>query len=83
MKKKIKKILKKKLDLFYIKVNKENNYYKIVAVGKIFLGMNEIQKQKKIYSPLLKYITEKKIHAISIKAYSLKEWKKLKYNKIK
>ncbi|WP_343187637.1 BolA/IbaG family iron-sulfur metabolism protein [Buchnera aphidicola (Periphyllus koelreuteriae)] len=83
MKNKIKKILIKKLNLFYVKVKKKNNYYKITAVGKIFFKTNEVNRQKIIYSPLLKLITKKKIHAISIKAYSLNEWKKLKKNKKK
>ncbi|NIG99290.1 MAG: BolA/IbaG family iron-sulfur metabolism protein [Buchnera aphidicola (Periphyllus acericola)] len=79
MKKKIKKILIKKLNLFYVKIKKKNNYYKIFAVSNIFLNMNEVNRQKYIYAPLLKYIIKKKIHAISIKTYSLNEWKK--YNK--
>ncbi|USS94459.1 BolA/IbaG family iron-sulfur metabolism protein [Buchnera aphidicola] len=81
MKKKIKKILFNKLNLSYIKIKKKNNYYKIIAVGKIFSNMNMLEKQKIIYSHLLKYITNKKIHAISIKSYSNKEWNKI--NKVK
>ncbi|NIH41075.1 MAG: BolA/IbaG family iron-sulfur metabolism protein [Buchnera aphidicola (Periphyllus aceris)] len=76
MKKKIKKILIKKLNLFYVKIKKKNNYYKIIAVSNIFLNMNEVNRQKCIYAPLLKHIIKKKIHAISIKTYSLNEWKK-------
>ncbi|MCW5197576.1 BolA/IbaG family iron-sulfur metabolism protein [Buchnera aphidicola] len=77
MKNKIKKILNNKLKLKYIKIIKNNNYYKILAVGDIFLKMNMVDRQKIIYSPLISYIQENKIHAISIKAYSNKEWRKI------
>ncbi|WP_367675170.1 BolA/IbaG family iron-sulfur metabolism protein [Buchnera aphidicola] len=65
----------------YINVQKENEYYKIIAVGEIFLNKNEVHKQKMIYSHLLKYIKNNKIHAISIKTYSTKEWKKINNKK--
>ncbi|USS94377.1 BolA/IbaG family iron-sulfur metabolism protein [Buchnera aphidicola] len=77
MNKKIQNILIKELKLYYVHVKKKDNYYKIVAVGDIFLGKNEVEKQKKIYSPLLKYIQNNKIHAVSIKTYSIKEWQKI------
>jgi acid stress-induced BolA-like protein IbaG/YrbA len=77
MKKKIKKILLKKLNLNYLKIIKKENYYKIIAVGSIFEKKNEVDRQKIIYSVLLKYILNNKIHAISIKSYSINEWKKI------
>lgn len=81
MRKKIKKILNEKLKLNYIKIKKNNNYYKIVVVGDIFSKINTVNRQKMIYSPLMTYIQKNKIHAISIAAYSVSEWKKLKNKK--
>jgi acid stress-induced BolA-like protein IbaG/YrbA len=78
MKNKIKKILYTKLKLDYIQVKKDNNYYKILVVGNIFSKLNTINRQKIIYAPLMSYIQKNKIHAISIQAYSINEWKKIK-----
>ncbi|CAL4322287.1 Acid stress protein IbaG [Buchnera aphidicola (Chaitophorus sp. 3695)] len=81
MKNKIKEILNQKLKLNYIKIIQDNNYYKIIAVGDIFSEINIVNRQKIIYSPLISYIQKNKIHAISIKAYSTNEWKKINKKK--
>ncbi|HMI76813.1 MAG TPA: BolA/IbaG family iron-sulfur metabolism protein [Buchnera sp. (in: enterobacteria)] len=76
--KKIKKLLLEKLSLQDIYVTGDSNHIDIIAIGNIFINMNEVQKQQTIYTPLMKYILEKKIHAISIKTYSIESWNKNK-----
>ncbi|XBC40595.1 MAG: BolA/IbaG family iron-sulfur metabolism protein [Buchnera aphidicola (Nurudea yanoniella)] len=74
--KQIKNLLKDSLSLNKIKVRGDNNYLEIVAIDNIFHNKSEVEKQKIIYSKLMNYITEKKIHSISIKTYSVTEWEK-------
>ncbi|WP_343188959.1 BolA/IbaG family iron-sulfur metabolism protein [Buchnera aphidicola (Chaitoregma tattakana)] len=74
--KKIKNILKKKINLYNINVKKTDNNFEIVVVSDIFLNKTELQKQQIVYSNIQKLIFKKKIHAVTIYAYSIKEWKK-------
>ncbi|QFQ32552.1 BolA family transcriptional regulator [Buchnera aphidicola (Aphis fabae)] len=73
---KIISILNKKLNLEKIYVTGDNNHIKIIAVGDIFKGINEVKRQQIIYAPLIDKIIENKIHALSIKTYTKEEWKK-------
>ncbi|CAL4321744.1 BolA/IbaG family iron-sulfur metabolism protein [Buchnera aphidicola] len=72
MKKKIKSLLIKKLNLQKCIVKNKSNHFKIIAIGKIFNGMNLMNKQKIVYSVIMKYIIKKKIHSVIIDAYSKK-----------
>ncbi|XBC37503.1 MAG: BolA/IbaG family iron-sulfur metabolism protein [Buchnera aphidicola (Meitanaphis microgallis)] len=78
---KIKKILQQSLSLDTIQVTGDNNYIEIIAIDNIFHDKNEVERQKIIYTQLMNYIINKTIHSISIKTYSLKEWKKQLTNK--
>ncbi|MCW5196675.1 BolA family transcriptional regulator [Buchnera aphidicola (Pemphigus obesinymphae)] len=77
--KKIKKLLMNSLALQEIYVTGDSNHIKIIAVGEIFTGMSEVKRQQSIYTSLMSDIIEKKIHAITIKSYSPKEWNKKKH----
>ncbi|XBC43161.1 MAG: BolA/IbaG family iron-sulfur metabolism protein [Buchnera aphidicola (Meitanaphis flavogallis)] len=75
---KIRHLLIQSLSLHQVKVTGNNNYIEIIAIDDVFHNKNEVEKQKIIYSQLMNYIIDKTIHSISIKTYSLKEWKKIK-----
>ncbi|QCI18353.1 BolA family transcriptional regulator [Buchnera aphidicola (Aphis nasturtii)] len=77
---KIISILNQKLTLEKIYATGDSNHIKIIAVGDIFKGMNQVKRQQIIYSPLINMIIEKKIHAVSITTYTIEEWKKNKKN---
>lgn len=62
------------LEKIYLKGNKDHIH--IFAIGKIFIGLSEMEKQKIIYKPLAKYILEKKIHAVTIDTFTPNEWVK-------
>ncbi|WP_343189813.1 BolA/IbaG family iron-sulfur metabolism protein [Buchnera aphidicola] len=81
-KKKIENMLKKEIKLYKIKIKKENKNIEIVAVSNTFLNKTELQRQQTIYKPIQNLIIKKKIHAVIIYTYSIKEWKK-KLNKKK
>ncbi|MFB6421774.1 MAG: BolA family iron metabolism protein IbaG [Candidatus Malihini olakiniferum] len=70
----IKEVLMKALALQEVHVTGDGNHFEIFAVGNIFAGMNRVKKQKTIYMPLAEYISDNRIHAISIKAYTEEEW---------
>ena len=78
--KKIELLLKKTLSLQKIYVTGDNNHIKIIAISDTFTNMNEINRQKIIYKPLISFIENKTIHAISIKTYSTIEWENNKLN---
>jgi len=43
-------------------------------VGEIFDGMSRVKKQQAVYAPLMEYIADNRIHALSIKAFTPTEW---------
>lgn len=70
----IKSLLINTLFLEEVYVSSNGKHFKIIAIGKIFENRTRIERQKIVYSPLMKYITKNLIHAITIKTYSSKEW---------
>ncbi|MCT8155287.1 BolA/IbaG family iron-sulfur metabolism protein [Klebsiella aerogenes] len=48
--------------------------FQILAVGEMFDGMSRVKKQQAIYAPLMEYIADNRIHALSIKAFTPQEW---------
>ncbi|MGK2946253.1 MAG: BolA family iron metabolism protein IbaG [Candidatus Malihini olakiniferum] len=70
----IKEVLIKALSLKEVHVTGDGSHFQVVAVGDIFAGMNRVKQQQTVYAPLAKYIADKRIHALSIKAYIPEEW---------
>ncbi|AFP85654.1 putative transcriptional regulator, BolA superfamily [secondary endosymbiont of Heteropsylla cubana] len=71
----IKLILMKALVLDEVHVSGNGNHFHVIAVSEQFNGMSEVKKQKIIYAPLVKYILDNRIHALTIKACTPNEWK--------
>ena len=40
----------------------------------MFDGMSRVKKQQSVYAPLMEYIADNRIHALSIKAFTPQEW---------
>lgn len=72
--KKIKDSLVDALSLQDVFVTAQGNHFQIIALGDVFSGMSRLKRQQTIYAPLMTYITDKSIHAVSIKAYTPQEW---------
>lgn len=51
-------------------IENQDNKYEITAKGKVFTGLNPVERHKMIYQYIKKYIEEGSIHAVSIKALS-------------
>ncbi|UVK77384.1 MAG: acid stress protein IbaG [Sodalis sp. Fle] len=70
----IKDVLIKALRLDQVHVSGNGRHFQVIAVSKQFAGMSKIKKQQIIYAPLMEYISDDRIHSLSIKAYTPEEW---------
>ncbi|MSL30381.1 BolA/IbaG family iron-sulfur metabolism protein [Escherichia coli] len=52
----------------------DGSHFQVIAVGELFDGMSRVKKQQTVYGPLMEYIADNRIHAVSIKAYTPAEW---------
>ncbi|MCC3263949.1 BolA family iron metabolism protein IbaG, partial [Paenibacillus polymyxa] len=44
--------------------------------GELFSGKSRVKTQQTVYAPLMEYIADTRIHALSIKAYTPEEWQR-------
>ncbi|HFS6715769.1 TPA: BolA family iron metabolism protein IbaG [Proteus mirabilis] len=72
----IKQVLMDTLSLDEVIVNGDGSHFQVVVVGAMFEGMSRVKQQQTIYTPLMEYIADNRIHALSIKAYTPEEWKR-------
>jgi acid stress-induced BolA-like protein IbaG/YrbA len=70
----IESLLNEQVGLAEVHVKSEGTHYNIIAVDDCFDGMSRVKKQQTIYGPLKALIEDGTIHAVSIKAYTVKEW---------
>lgn len=68
----IKQVLMEKLSLNEAIVTGDGSHFQVIAVGDMFDGMSRVKQQQAIYAPLMEYIADNRIHALSIKAYTLR-----------
>ncbi|MCR3755642.1 MAG: acid stress protein IbaG [Sodalis sp. Psp] len=72
----IKKMLMNALALDEVYVSGTGSHFQIIAVSEQFAGISRVKKQQMIYAPLMKCISDNRIHALSIKAYTPDEWQR-------
>lgn len=72
----IKAVLMKALALDEAYVSDDGSHFQVIAVSEQFAGMSRVKKQQTIYAPLMEYISDNRIHALSIKAYTPDEWRR-------
>ncbi|AGB76567.1 MULTISPECIES: BolA family iron metabolism protein IbaG [Pseudocitrobacter] len=70
----IQTVLMNALSLQEAIVSGDGSHFQVIAVGEMFDGMSRVKKQQTIYAPLMEYIADNRIHALSIKAYTPQEW---------
>jgi len=70
----IQTVLMNALSLQEAHVSGDGSHFQVIAVGEIFDGMSRVKKQQAVYAPLMEYIADNRIHALSIKAYTPQEW---------
>lgn len=64
------------LALDEVHVTGDGSHFQVVAVSEQFATMSRVKKQQAIYAPLMEYIADNRIHALSIKTYTPEEWKR-------
>ncbi|WP_369308665.1 BolA family iron metabolism protein IbaG [Providencia rettgeri] len=72
----IKQVLMEKLPLDEAIVTGDGSHFQVIAVGDMFDGMSRVKQQQAIYAPLMEYIADNRIHALSIKAYTPAQWER-------
>jgi len=45
-----------------------------ISIGEMFGELSRVKKQQAVYAPLMEYIADNRIHAVSIKTYTPAEW---------
>lgn len=70
----IKQVLMDKLALTDAIVTGDGSHFQVIAVGDLFDGMSRVKQQQAVYAPLMEYIADNRIHALSIKAYTPAQW---------
>ncbi len=58
-----------------VQVTGENNHFDLIIVTDGFVGKNTLQRSKLVYKALNEYIINNTIHAITMKTYTLLEWR--------
>ncbi|MFP3029395.1 MAG: BolA family protein [Arsenophonus sp.] len=72
----IKQLLIEQLKLDEVIVNSDGTNFQIIVVSEMFNGMSLVKQQQVIYSLLMEYIVDNRIHALSIKAYTPAKWQR-------
>ncbi len=72
----IQDVLMNALSLQEVRVSGDGSHFQVIAVGEIFADMSRVKKQQVIYAPLMEYLADNRIHALSIKTYTPVEWER-------
>ncbi|MDC9594465.1 BolA family iron metabolism protein IbaG [Xenorhabdus sp. IM139775] len=72
----IKKVLMEKLALDEVIVSGDGSHFQVIVVGALFDGLSRVKQQQTVYAPLMEYIADNRIHALSIKAYTPAQWQR-------
>jgi acid stress-induced BolA-like protein IbaG/YrbA len=72
----IQSVLMNALSLQDVHVSGDGSHFQVIAVGEMFDGMSRVKKQQAVYAPLMEYIADNRIHALSIKAFTPQEWER-------
>jgi acid stress-induced BolA-like protein IbaG/YrbA len=55
----------------------EGCHFSITVVGDIFTDLTPVKRQQLVYTCLSQYIADGRIHAVTIKTYTLAQWQRL------
>ena len=70
----IKTMIEAGFDSAQVIVNGDNGMFDTTVVSEVFDGLSPVKKQQMVYATVNSQITSGEIHALSIKAYTPKEW---------
>lgn len=72
----IKALLLESLSVEEIYVKSEGSHYQIIAVSDDFTNMSRVKRQQAVYAPLSEKVADGTLHAISIKTFSVEDWRR-------
>ncbi|SFN26254.1 Acid stress-induced BolA-like protein IbaG/YrbA, predicted regulator of iron metabolism [Izhakiella capsodis] len=70
----IQSVLLSALPLDEVHVSGDGSHFQVIAVGEVFADLSRVKKQQAVYAPLMEYIADNRIHAVSIRTYTPAEW---------
>lgn len=70
----IQSVIMQALALDEVHVSGDGSHFKIIAVGEMFIALSRVKKQQAVYAPLMEYIADNRIHAVSIQTFTPEEW---------
>ena len=70
----IQSVLMGALALQEVHVTGDGSHFQVIAVGELFGELSRVKKQQTVYAPLMAYIADNRIHAVSIKTFTPEEW---------
>jgi acid stress-induced BolA-like protein IbaG/YrbA len=66
------------LQLHEVHVKSDGSHFNIIAVSDDFADMSRVKRQQTIYAPLSDKIADGSMHAVSIKTFTVEQWRKEK-----
>lgn len=72
----IEQLLLTTLDLAEVHVTGDGSHFQIIAISDQFTDMSRVKRQQFVYTPLAEKIAEGVMHAISIKTFTVQQWKR-------
>ena len=70
----IQSVLMNALSLQEVHVSGDGSHFQLIPGAELFDGMCRVTEEMTVYGPLMEYIADNRIHAVSIKAYTPAEW---------
>lgn len=70
----IQTVLMNALPLEEAHVSGDGSHFQVIAVGELFAELSRVKKQQAVYAPLMPFIADNRMHAVSIKTYTPAEW---------
>lgn len=70
----IQAVLMDALPLEEVHVSGDGSHFQVIAVGELFAELSRVKKQQAVYAPLMPFIADNRMHAVSIKTYTPAEW---------
>lgn len=69
-------LLKETINLNEVHVKSEGSHFQIIAISDSFADMTRVKRQQTVYAPLATKIADGTIHAVTIKTFTEKDWKR-------
>jgi len=63
-------------DIHVVKVSGDGYHYQIMIVTDRFIGQSRVLREQWVYAQLKDYITSGRLHALTMKTWTLSEWEK-------